>query len=112
METVDLGQVEHTQNKMELLMQQVFAYQHGASASGSLGKVVGHNQYKAVVDDQFGNVVFHNLQSPVAQIIGKLDIDQNQFELVNQVQTGVGTVGIEVVEIATATVVEPTVATQ
>ena len=65
-----------------------------------------------VVDNQIEFVVVHNLQRLVAQDLGKLDIDQNQVELVNQVQTEVVTIGIGVVGIEVATVVEPLVVAQ
>ena len=65
-----------------------------------------------VVDNHIGIVAIHNLQSLVAQVLGKLDIDQNQFELVNQVQTEVGTVGIGVVGIVATMVVKTTVVAQ
>lgn len=60
-----------------------------------------------VVDNWFGNAAAHNLQSLIAQILGRIDIDQIQFKLVNQVQTEVGYVGIVVVDIALAMVVGP-----
>ncbi|MDW3502927.1 hypothetical protein NQ272_27625, partial [Escherichia coli] len=41
--TVDLGLVEHTQDKTKLFEQSVFAYQHNAFDVGNFGKVDGHN---------------------------------------------------------------------
>ena len=104
----DSSQVKHTQDKMESPEQQVFAYQHNVSDVGNFDKVVvGHNQYSVVVDNHFENAAVHYLQSLVAQVLGRLDIDQIQFELVNQAQTKVGFAGIVVLGIVPAMVVGP-----
>ena len=109
-DTADSSQVEHTRDMMEFLEKLVFAYRNRASAFGNLGMVVVEkNQHKVVVDNQAECEVVHNLQSLVEQDLGKLEIDQTQVELVEQVQIRVGIVGIEVVEIEVATVVESTV---
>ena len=66
--TIDLGLVEHTQDKMESFEQSVFAYQHNAFDVGKFGKFYVHNHYSMVVDNRFGNVVAHYLQRLVAQV--------------------------------------------
>lgn len=60
-----------------------------------------------VVDNHFENVVVHNLQSLVAQVLGRLDIDQIQSELVSEAQTEVRFARITVVDIVPAMVVGP-----
>lgn len=97
------------QNMMEFPEQQVFAYRRRASAFGNLGMVVEQIQYKVVVDNQVEYVVVHNLQSLVGQDLGKLEIDQNQVEIMEQVQTRAGSAGIRFIEIESAMVVESTV---
>ena len=82
MVTIDSGLVEHTQDKMELLEQLVFAYQHNAFDVGNFGKVDGHNHYDMV------DTAAHYLQRLVSHILGKL-------------------VGIAVVGIEPAMVVKP-----
>ena len=64
-ETIDSGLVEHTQDKIELLKQLVFAYQHNAFDVGNFGKVDGHNHYDMV------DTAAHYLQKLVAHILGK-----------------------------------------
>ena len=93
----DLGQVKQTQDKMESPKQQVFTYHHNVSNAGNFDKVVGHNQYSVVFDNHNENAVVHNLQSLVAQVLNRLDIDQIQSKLVSQAQTKVGFSGIVVV---------------
>ena len=110
MATVDSSQVEHTQDMMEFPEKQVFAYQHRASEFGSLDKVVVEQiRRNLVVDNQVEFVVVHNYQSLVDQDISKLDIVQTQVDPIGQVQIGVRIVGIEVVDIGAATIVESTV---
>lgn len=92
---------------MESPEQYVFAYQHNVFVAGKFDKVVGHNQYSVVVYNWFENMAIHNLQSLVSQVLGRLDIDQIQSELVNQVQTVVGFAGIVVVGIVPAKVFGP-----
>ena len=65
-----------------------------------------------VDDNHFENAVVHYLQSLVAQVPDRRDIDQIQFELVNQAQTEVEFARIAVVGIVPAMVVGPFVVAQ
>ena len=91
--TVDSGSAKHTQDKMGLPEQLVFAYQHNAFDADNFGKVDGHNHNDMIDVDHFEYTAAHYLQSFVAQILGKL-------------------VGIAVVGIVLATVVKPFVVVQ
>ena len=90
MVTVDSGQVKHTQGKMGLPEQLVFACQHNAFDAGMTDKVGGHDHCKMVDFDRFECTAVHYLQRFVAQNLGIL-------------------VGIAVVGIAPTTVVKPCV---
>jgi len=86
--TIDLGSVKQTQDKMGLLEQWVFAYQHNAFDADNFGKVDGHNHYEMIDVYQFKYMATHYLQRFVAETLGKL-------------------VGIAIVDIAPAMVVKP-----
>ena len=90
MVTGDSDQVKHTQGKMGLPEQLVFACQHNAFDAGMTNKVGGHDHCKMVDFDRFDCTVVHCQQRFVAQNLGIL-------------------VGIAVVGIALAMVVKPCV---
>ena len=86
--TVDSGLAKHTQDKMGLPKQWVFAYQHNVFDADNFDKVDGHNHYDMIDGDRFEYMAAHYPQSFVAHVLGKL-------------------VGIAVVDIAPAMVVKP-----
>ena len=70
--TVDLGLAKHTQDKMELPEQLVFAYQHNVIDVGMIDMVDGLLHHRVVGFDRIIGTVVHCSQKSAARYLGTL----------------------------------------